>query len=120
MSLTGRPFGIGDQKSLPAPAYGLLYLTVNDDQKNDNAGERAPKRRPRRVRPLFALPYPSATRSGGGILPRSLGHGVQCRHMDRMKPTAECDEDCDVTQFGDGAPASSTAEYREQPACQRP
>ena len=35
----GRPFGIGDQRSFPAPATGLLYLTVNDDQKNDNSGE---------------------------------------------------------------------------------
>lgn len=35
----GRPFGIGDQRSFPAPASGLLYLTVNDDDRNDNAGE---------------------------------------------------------------------------------
>jgi hypothetical protein len=35
----GRPFGIGDQRSFPAPATGLLYLTVNDDDKNDNSGE---------------------------------------------------------------------------------
>jgi len=35
----GRPFGIGDQRSFPAPATGLLYLTVNDDQKSDNSGE---------------------------------------------------------------------------------
>ena len=27
----GPPFGIGDQRSFPAPATGLLYLTVNDD-----------------------------------------------------------------------------------------
>jgi len=35
----GPPFGIGDQRSFPAPATGLLYLTVNDDPKNDNSGE---------------------------------------------------------------------------------
>jgi hypothetical protein len=36
----GRPFGIGDQRSFPAPATGLLYLTVNDDdQRSDNSGE---------------------------------------------------------------------------------
>ena len=35
----GPPFGIGDQRSFPAPATGLLYLTVNDDNKNDNSGE---------------------------------------------------------------------------------
>jgi hypothetical protein len=35
----GPPFGIGDQRSFPAPATGLLYLTVNDDEKNDNSGE---------------------------------------------------------------------------------
>ena len=34
----GRPFGIGDQRSFPAPATGLLYLTVNDDDRNDNIG----------------------------------------------------------------------------------
>jgi hypothetical protein len=35
----GPPFGIGDQRSFPAPATGLLYLTVNDDDRNDNSGE---------------------------------------------------------------------------------
>src|SRR5262245_21170553 len=35
----GPVFGIGDQRSFPAPATGLLYLTVNDDERSDNAGE---------------------------------------------------------------------------------
>jgi hypothetical protein len=35
----GRPFGIGDQTSFPAPASGLLYLAVNDDALGDNSGE---------------------------------------------------------------------------------
>ena len=35
----GAPFGIGDQRSFPAPATGLLYLTVNDGEKSDNSGE---------------------------------------------------------------------------------
>jgi hypothetical protein len=35
----GQPFGIGDQRSFPAPATGLLYLTVNDDERRDNSGE---------------------------------------------------------------------------------
>ena len=34
-----QPFGIGDQTSIPAPASGLLYLSVNDDVLGDNAGE---------------------------------------------------------------------------------
>jgi hypothetical protein len=35
----GQPFGIGNQASFSAPASGLLYLAVNDDQLGDNAGE---------------------------------------------------------------------------------
>jgi hypothetical protein len=34
----GQPFGIGNQTSFPAPATGLLYLAVNDDDRNDNSG----------------------------------------------------------------------------------
>ena len=33
------PFGIGNQTSVPMPAEGLLFLSVNDDEKRDNAGE---------------------------------------------------------------------------------
>jgi hypothetical protein len=33
------PFGIGDQRSLRAPASGRLYLGINDDHLADNAGE---------------------------------------------------------------------------------
>jgi hypothetical protein len=36
---SGQPFGIGDQKSIAAPASGLLYLGVNDDVLNDNSGQ---------------------------------------------------------------------------------
>ena len=35
----GRAFGIGDQASVPMPDSGMLYLAVNDDDRNDNAGE---------------------------------------------------------------------------------
>jgi len=35
----GRPFGIGDQASVPMPEAGMLYLAVNDDERGDNAGE---------------------------------------------------------------------------------
>ena len=35
----GRPFGIGDQTSIVAPATGLLYLGVNDDGVSDNSGQ---------------------------------------------------------------------------------
>ncbi len=35
----GPPFGIGDQPSFPSPGTGALYLAVNDDALNDNAGE---------------------------------------------------------------------------------
>jgi hypothetical protein len=35
----GRPFGIGDQTSIPAPGTGPLYLGVNDDNFADNSGE---------------------------------------------------------------------------------
>jgi hypothetical protein len=34
----GQPFAIGSQTSVVAPASGLLYLGVNDDGFNDNAG----------------------------------------------------------------------------------
>jgi hypothetical protein len=33
------PFGIGNQQSVSAPAAGRLYLMVNDDNLDDNAGE---------------------------------------------------------------------------------
>ena len=33
-----QPFGIGDQSSVPMPFDGVLYLAVNDDQRDDNAG----------------------------------------------------------------------------------
>ena len=33
-----RPFGIGDQASVPMPFDGVLYLAVNDDERTDNAG----------------------------------------------------------------------------------
>ena len=32
------PFGIGDQSSFTAPASGMLFLRVNDDNLSDNAG----------------------------------------------------------------------------------
>lgn len=35
----GRPFGIGNQTSITAPATGPLYLGVNDDEFGDNSGE---------------------------------------------------------------------------------
>lgn len=35
----GRPFGIGDQTTLVAPAAGQLFLGVNDGHLNDNTGE---------------------------------------------------------------------------------
>jgi hypothetical protein len=34
----GPPFGIGDQRSFTSPGDGLLFLTVNDDERSDNAG----------------------------------------------------------------------------------
>lgn len=34
-----RPFGIGDQTSVPMPFDGVLFLAVNDDERADNAGE---------------------------------------------------------------------------------
>jgi len=34
-----RPFGIGDQASVPMPFDGVLFLAVNDDERADNAGE---------------------------------------------------------------------------------
>jgi hypothetical protein len=34
----GRPFGIGNQTSIVAPASGVLFLGVNDDSFNDNQG----------------------------------------------------------------------------------
>ena len=36
---SGQPFGIGDQTSIVAPASGLLYLGVNDDNVSDNSGQ---------------------------------------------------------------------------------
>jgi hypothetical protein len=36
---SGQPFGIGDQKTIIAPASGLLYLGINDDVLNDNTGQ---------------------------------------------------------------------------------
>ena len=36
---TGQPFGIGNQRSFPAPASGLLFLAVNDNPVSDNTGE---------------------------------------------------------------------------------
>jgi hypothetical protein len=33
------PFGIGDQNSFSAPASGMLFLRVNDDNLSDNSGE---------------------------------------------------------------------------------
>lgn len=35
----GRPFGIGNQTSIPAAAAGQLFLSVNDGQLDDNTGE---------------------------------------------------------------------------------
>ena len=35
----GQPFGIGDQTSIAAPASGLLYLGINDDNVSDNSGQ---------------------------------------------------------------------------------
>src|SRR5215831_14295031 len=34
----GQPFGIGNQNSFPAPGTGMLFLAVNDDDRNDNSG----------------------------------------------------------------------------------
>src|SRR5690606_9480067 len=34
----GEPFGIGDQRTITAPATGVLFLAVNDDVLNDNVG----------------------------------------------------------------------------------
>lgn len=39
IGMNGPPFGIGDQASVPMPAAGVLYLSVNDDERADNAGE---------------------------------------------------------------------------------
>jgi hypothetical protein len=36
---SGQPFGIGDQKTIVAPASGLLYLGINDDDLADNSGQ---------------------------------------------------------------------------------
>lgn len=35
----GRPFGIGDQTTIVAPASGQLFLGVNDGHLNDNTGD---------------------------------------------------------------------------------
>jgi hypothetical protein len=50
----GKPFGIGDQASITAPASGLLYLGVNDDEFADNTGE-------------FVVTVTGGTPSPGGI-----------------------------------------------------
>jgi hypothetical protein len=39
IGMSGPPFGIGDQASVPMPDSGVLYLSVNDDERSDNAGE---------------------------------------------------------------------------------
>ena len=39
IGMNGQPFGIGDQASVPMPDSGVLYLSVNDDERGDNAGE---------------------------------------------------------------------------------
>lgn len=39
IGMNGQPFGIGDQASVPMPDTGVLYLSVNDDERGDNAGE---------------------------------------------------------------------------------
>jgi len=36
---SGRPFGIGNQTTIVAPASGLLYLGINDDVLTDNSGQ---------------------------------------------------------------------------------
>lgn len=36
---SGRPFAIGNQTLVPMPEAGLLYLSVNDDERSDNLGE---------------------------------------------------------------------------------
>lgn len=35
----GKPFGIGNQTSVPMPASGQLFLGINDDELNNNQGE---------------------------------------------------------------------------------
>jgi hypothetical protein len=35
----GRPFAVGDQRSIRAPGSGRLYLGINDDYLGDNSGE---------------------------------------------------------------------------------
>lgn len=39
IGVNGKPFGIGDQTSVPMPADGLLFLGINDDGLTDNDGE---------------------------------------------------------------------------------
>lgn len=34
----GQPFGIGNQPTFPAQATGMLYVAVNDGDRNDNSG----------------------------------------------------------------------------------
>ena len=36
---SGKPWGIGDQTLIVAPASGVLYLGINDDRLNDNTGQ---------------------------------------------------------------------------------
>jgi hypothetical protein len=39
VGVNGKPFGIGDQTSIPMPAAGQLFLGINDDDLNNNEGE---------------------------------------------------------------------------------
>ena len=36
---SGKPWGLGDQTLIVAPASGVLYLGINDDTLNDNSGQ---------------------------------------------------------------------------------
>ena len=39
IGVNGKPFGIGNQTSVPMPATGLLFLGINDGDLNNNEGE---------------------------------------------------------------------------------
>lgn len=39
IGVNGKPFGIGNQTSVPMPADGLLFLGINDGELNNNEGE---------------------------------------------------------------------------------
>jgi hypothetical protein len=39
IGVNGKPFGIGNQTSVPMPATGLLFLGINDGELNNNEGE---------------------------------------------------------------------------------